>query len=56
MANILKSQYDSVYSEPLLSSVYTDEAKLAEEELIDIEFTPALDLYRKTNSKYAGHH
>jgi len=41
MANILKSQYESVYSEPLLSSVYTDEAKLAEEELIDIEFTPS---------------
>ncbi len=39
MANILKTQYESVFNDPLPSSVYTEGANLAEEDLIDIEFT-----------------
>jgi len=39
MANILKTQYDSVFSSPLTSSVYSEDAKHAIEHLIDVEFT-----------------
>ena len=40
MANIFKKQYDSVFSDPMSSSIYSEGAKIAEENLIDLQFTP----------------
>ncbi len=40
MANIFKKQYDSVFSDPMSSSVYSEGAQIAEENLIDLQFTP----------------
>ena len=38
MANLLKKQYETVFSEPLPNSVYADQASSAEEWLTDIDF------------------
>ena len=39
MANLLKLQYETVFSEPLLNSVYADQALSAKQWLTDIDFT-----------------